>query len=215
LDLVQEEFQQNTEGGTYFKEVEENFTLSSKENKAKGKNSQGKEGGKKMYLMRVKCFHCHEHRHYATNWPQNKARRKEPAVAAIGEVLASQFKLDFTLIACIANAVMGDVWHFDSSASFHMTGNRDLFSDFKEKYLEKSIEFGDDERYSATGLGMVTFQREYSSPLRITYVMYVVRLKKNLVSVAVLEDYGYDVVFSKGKVFLKHIATEQVKQIGA
>ena len=37
-------------------------------------------------------------------------------------------------------------------------------------------------------------------------VMYVPGLKKNLVSVMMLEDKGYDVVFSKGKVFLRHIA---------
>jgi len=43
--------------------------------------------------------------------------------------------------------------------------------------------------------------------------MYVLDLKKNLVSVAILEDLGYDVIFRKGKVFLHHIATRQVKQI--
>ena len=40
-------------------------------------------------------------------------------------------------------------------------------------------------------------------------------LKKNPVSVAVLEDSGYEVMFRKGKVILKHIATVQVKQIGS
>ena len=40
------------------------------------------------------------------------------------------------------------------------------------------------------------------------------RLKKNLVSVAILEDKGYDVIFSKGKEFLQHIAMSQVKKIG-
>jgi len=44
--------------------------------------------------------------------------------------------------------------------------------------------------------------------------MYVPKLKKNLVSIAMLEDRGYDVIFSKGKVFLKHIATGQVNKIG-
>jgi len=39
-------------------------------------------------------------------------------------------------------------------------------------------------------------------------------LKKNLVFVSMLEDKGYDVIFSKGKVFLRHIATGQVKWIG-
>ena len=35
--------------------------------------------------------------------------------------------------------------------------------------------------------------------------MYVPSLKKNLVSVAMLEDRGYDVVFSEVKAFLHHV----------
>jgi len=108
---------------------------------------------------------------------------------------------------------MGGVWYLDSGASFHMKGNRDLFSDFEEKDLEQSIDFGDDERYRATETGTVTFQRESGSLLRIIGVMYVPRLKKNLVSVVVLEDHGYDVFFSKGNVFLRHITMGQVKHI--
>ena len=49
----------------------------------------------------------------------------------------------------------------------------------------------------------------------MTDVKYVPGLKKNLVLVAMLEDKGYDVIFSKGKVFLRHITTRQVKQIGS
>jgi len=44
--------------------------------------------------------------------------------------------------------------------------------------------------------------------------MYVPSLKKNLVSISMLEDKGYDVIFSKGKAFLCHIATRQVNRIG-
>ncbi|KAH9306491.1 hypothetical protein KI387_010895, partial [Taxus chinensis] len=80
--------------------------------------------------------------------------------------------------------------------------------------LQINIELGDDGRYSATGIGTVTFQRELGSDLQLKDVMYVPGLKKNLISVAVLEDRGYDVVFSQGKAFLRHITTGQVKQIG-
>lgn len=44
--------------------------------------------------------------------------------------------------------------------------------------------------------------------------MYVPRLKKSSVSVFMLENRAYDVIFSKGKVFLRHIAMGQVKKIG-
>ena len=43
--------------------------------------------------------------------------------------------------------------------------------------------------------------------------MHVPGLKKNLVSVAMLEDRGYDVFFSEGKAFLRHKATRKSKKI--
>ena len=96
-----------------------------------------------------------------------------------------------------------------------MTVNRDLFSDFEEKDLQQSIEFGDDERYNTTRIGTVSFQRKNGSHIRLAYVLYVPDLRKNIVSVAVLEDCGYEVMFRKGNFFLEHIATGQVKQISS
>lgn len=55
------------------------------------------------------------------------------------------------------------------------------------------INMGDNGRYSATTVGIVTSQRDSGSPLRLKDVMFVSGLKKNLISVAVLEDRGYDV----------------------
>ena len=75
------------------------------------------------------------------------------------------------------------------------------------------IEMGDDGRYSVADIGIVTFQREFGSPLTLKDVMYVPSLKKNLILVAMLKDHGYDVIFRKVKDFLCHIALGQVKKI--
>ena len=48
---------------------------------------------------------------------------------------------------------MGLVWFLYSGASFHMTGDKYLFSDLDEKDLGVHIEMGDDGRYSATVSG--------------------------------------------------------------
>ena len=69
------------------------------------------------------------------------------------------------------------------------------------------IEMGDDRRYSTTGIGTVTFQRQSSKPFLLKYSMHVLGLKNNLVSFAMLEDIGYDVVLSEEKAFLHHKAT--------
>ena len=133
--------------------------------------------------------------------------RSKAVGSAAGEALASQFELDFSLIACLVSSLMGLVWFLDSGASFHMTGDRDLFTDLDEKYLGVHIKMGDDGRYSATNIGTISFERESGKPFRLKEVMHVSGLKKNLISVAMLEDKGYDVVFNKGKAFLRSKAT--------
>jgi len=95
----------------------------------------------------------------------------------------------------------------DSGASFHMIDDNSLFSTLVGKDLKMRIEMGDDEKYHVSGEGTVVFQRVHGAPLTLTDVKYVSGLKKNLVSVTVLEHKGYDIVFSEGKAFLRHIAT--------
>jgi len=75
------------------------------------------------------------------------------------------------------------------------------------------IDMRDDGRYKMIGIGIVTFQRELGSPFRLKDVMFILALKKNPFSIVVLEDRGYDMIFSKGKAFLRHIAMGKVKQI--
>ena len=55
--------------------------------------------------------------------------------AAAGEALASQFELEFSLIACMVSCALGSVWYLNSGASFHMTGDKELFSKLEEKDL--------------------------------------------------------------------------------
>jgi len=70
-DLVQEEIRRNTRDGSSSKGPnEENCALASKAKKGKNKKaSQSGVKGKKQGMSKVKCFHCHQHRHYATNCP--------------------------------------------------------------------------------------------------------------------------------------------------
>ena len=132
----------------------------------------------------------------------------------MGEALASQFEHDISLITCLVSSAMGSVWYLDNGAYFHMTGEKELFSDLEEKDLQMHIEIVDDGRYSATIIGTITFERESGKPFMLKDVMHVLGLKKNLVSVTMMEDRGYDVVFSDGKAFLRHKTTGQTKRIG-
>lgn len=120
--MVQEEIRQKIRDGVTSK-YEENdiFSLVGKE---KGKKTQRKidtshNNVNKKDLRKIKCFHWHGFRHYATKCPHKKSKKK-PSGGVGGEKLSSKFELDFTLIAYMANIVMGSVWYLDSSASFDM-----------------------------------------------------------------------------------------------
>ena len=128
---------------------------------------------------------------YATNCPSKKSM-KGFSDGSEGEALVSQFKMDFTLIACMVSSMMGCVWYLDSGASFHMTDDKSLLSILENKDIKMRIEMGDDERYSVSGVGTIAFQREHGALITLTDVKYVLGLNKNFVSVAMLEDKGYD-----------------------
>ena len=72
--------------------------------------------------------------HFVTNCPLKKYKMGSKE-GSEGEALASQFKLDFTLFACMVSSMVGCGWFLDSGASFHMTNDKSLFSTLEEKDL--------------------------------------------------------------------------------
>jgi hypothetical protein len=145
-DLMQEEFRWNTRDGSSLKhDDEEDCDLATKARKGKGKKIHSKSESKRnnLDLSKVKCFHCHEHGHLATNCPQKKKNKKFDG-AATGEALASQFELEFSLIACMESSALGSMWYLDNDTSFHMMGDKEIFSDLEERDIKMHIEMGDD-----------------------------------------------------------------------
>ena len=131
-----------------------------KKGKEKGSPSESSSSndGKKVDKSKVRCFRCHELGHYVTNCPKKKSK-KGSREGSEGEAasLASQFELDFTLFACMVSSMVGSGWFLDSGASFHMTGDKSLFSTLEEKDLQILIAMGNDEMYNVSGVGTVVF----------------------------------------------------------
>lgn len=104
-NIVQEEIRRNTRDGLSARTYdEESFARKGKKSKGKkvhGKTKSSQNGGKKMKdLSKIKFFHCHEFGHYATKCPNKKSNKHVAAITG-GESLSSQFKLEFSLIACM------------------------------------------------------------------------------------------------------------------
>ena len=59
---------------------------------------------------------------------------------------------------------------------------------------------GDDTVIKVVGCGTITFQRDSMSPMILKKVLFVLWLKKNLISVSMIEDRGLGVSFLDGHV---------------
>ena len=103
----------------------------------------------------------------------------------------------------------------DSGASRHMIGSREALTSYRKKFTTQ-LELGDDSTYKIEGVGSTSLQLESGTVLHIDDVLYVPGLKKNLLSVAGLEDKGYRVLFmdKKDLLWAKNEKLSSAVQIG-
>jgi hypothetical protein len=97
-----------------------------------------------------------------------------------------------------------NTWLIDSGASRYMTSIRNHLTRFIKKETHLHVVLGDDARYSVRGVGTSTFQLDSDMHLKLEEVLYVPGMKRNLVSISSLEDKGYKITFSEGRVFAWH-----------
>jgi len=88
----------------------------------------------------------------------------------------------------------------DSSASRHFIGYKEALSNLIERGIIVEIILGDDATYPRKGVGNATLQLNEGSTIHLQEVLYVLDLKKNLVSISVMEVKGFKVAFNDGKV---------------
>jgi hypothetical protein len=68
--------------------------------------------------------------------------------------------------------------------------------------LRIHVELGDDAKYAVKGEGTILFQLESGGSFDAQDVLYVPGLRKNFLSVSVMEDRGFSVIFQRGKVLI-------------
>ena len=91
-------------------------------------------------------------------------------------------------------------WYIDSGASSRMTGAREMFSELSQAEIDVEVVLGDDTVVRAVGRGTITFQRESTSPMILSHVLYVPGMTKNLISVSMIEDRDLGLSFLDGHV---------------
>ena len=98
----------------------------------------------------------------------------------------------------------GDTWLIDSGSSRHMTGYKENLFEIVDKESHLRVVLGDDANYIVKGFGSTSLQLESNDLLTLNHVLYVLDMKRNLVSIYALEDKGYRVTFANGNLLAWH-----------
>jgi hypothetical protein len=85
------------------------------------------------------------------------------------------------IVCCSTVETPSNVWYIDSEPSSHMSGVREHFTDLRDPEIRLEIVLGDNTIVKTVGRVRISFQRKCMPPLVFRDVLYVPRLKKNLI----------------------------------
>ena len=83
-----------------------------------------------------------------------------------------------------------------------MKGVCEYFSELSESGTDIEVVLGDDSIVRAVSVRTLTFDREPKPPLKVSDVLYVPGMRKNLISILALEGRGYEILFKRGQVLI-------------
>jgi hypothetical protein len=165
-------------------------------------------------LSSYQGYHCDKMGHIAKNCPAIREEYKkrtnkrhhshvveddEPPTKMIEEKIE-----DYVLFSALSRSMTPgeDTCLIDNGASKHMTGQRDILSSVTENYFPQKVSLGDDYQYPIKGMGESTYKLDSGTPMKMKDVLYVLGLKKNLLSISYLDKKGFRVAFRDGEVLM-------------
>ena len=148
----------------------------------------------KSRLEKDECAFCHEKGHWKKDCPKLKRKGKVAPDACVAEHDTSDSEI--SLVAS-PSTFHSDEWILDSGCTYHMSPNREWFSDLAE--LNGGVVYmGNDNACKTVGIGSIRLKNQDGSTRVLTDVRYVPSLKKNLISLGALESKGLVVTMRDG-----------------
>ncbi|KAF3650371.1 putative protein-like [Capsicum annuum] len=182
--------------------VEDHQNNSKKRKKAK----QGSNQPKKKF--KGKCFRCGKIGHKSTDYrAPKKGKKKDQA-----NMIESNKECD-DLCAMFSECNLTGKpreWWMDSGATRHVCANKELFSSFTPAQVEEMIYMANSATAKLEGTEKICLKMTSEKVLTLNNVLYIPELRRNLISVSLLDKNGFKcvtiyekIVISKGEMYVE------------
>ena len=93
-------------------------------------------------------------------------------------------------------------WWIDIGATRHICGDKNLFSKYKQIDDSEKLYMGNSSTSNVEGKGNVMLKFTFGKVVTLTDVLHVPEIRKNLVSVPILSEKGFKLVFESNRFIL-------------
>ncbi|KAH9697399.1 hypothetical protein KPL71_023589 [Citrus sinensis] len=189
--LSSKEIQKNN--GHEVSNAEGLFARTEKKNQKKKNQSQAKKDdvSVKEKMKKRKCFYCKKQDHYIRDCAEKKRDEKErTGDAAVASEDSSDDGYHSADLLVASNSNIKGQWVLDSGCSFHLCPDKSLFHTYKSVDGGRVL-MGNNNVCKIVGMGSVKIEMFDGSVQTLSDVRHAPRLKRNLISLGMLDGMGY------------------------
>uniref|UniRef100_A0A5B7BZJ7 Putative copia LTR rider n=1 Tax=Davidia involucrata TaxID=16924 RepID=A0A5B7BZJ7_DAVIN len=159
----------------------------------KGRSQSRGASSEKRRPAKDECFACGKKGHWKKDCPNKKDKGKKESNANI----VHSDEEEESAFTVTSSGSYSDEWILDSGCSYHMCPHRDWFATLQE-FDGGVVLIGNNNPCGTKGVGKIRLKMHNGSIKVLEEVRYVPDLKKNLISLGVLDSKGYRIIMEGG-----------------
>ncbi|KAH9687674.1 hypothetical protein KPL70_014852 [Citrus sinensis] len=165
---------------------------------AKVKTDKKKKKGKSKNKERdLKCFQCHKEGHFKRDCPEKKFKTKDSRNQSGDAVVVEEEGYESAGVCVATKDSQKGKWVMDSGCTFHMCPFRNYFNEY-QAIDGGRVMMGNNSICKIIGIGDVSLKLHDGSIRVLRQVRHVPDLKRNLISLGVLDQIGCRIKLESG-----------------